>query len=61
MHTRFSAENLKGRDHSEDLRHRWEDNIRMDHEDIGVDWMHLTQDRYQLRVVLNTVMSIRLP
>jgi hypothetical protein len=31
-------------------RHRWEDNIRMDHREIGwkvVDWIHLAQDRDQ--------------
>jgi hypothetical protein len=30
------------------LRHRWEDNIKMDLKEVGwecVDWIHLTQDR----------------
>jgi hypothetical protein len=29
-------------------RHRWENNIRMDHKEIGwegVDWIHLAHDR----------------
>jgi hypothetical protein len=42
-------ENLKGRDHSEDIR-RWEDNIRMDVRGIGwedVEGMLLPQDRDQ--------------
>jgi hypothetical protein len=43
---------------------RWEDNIRMHVREIWwevVDWMHLTQDRDQLRVLVNTVMNLRVP
>jgi hypothetical protein len=44
-------------------RRRCEDNIRMDLREIwwggDVDWMHLTQDRYQWRGLLNTVMNLR--
>jgi len=46
----FWLENLKGRDHLEEVRHREEDNIRMDCKEIGwedVDWIHLAQDRDQ--------------
>jgi hypothetical protein len=38
-------------------RGRWENNIRMDVWEIwwkGVDWIHLAQDRYQLRAFMNT-------
>jgi hypothetical protein len=45
-------------------RRRWEDNIRMDLREIvweGVDWMHLAEDRDQWRVVVNTVMNLRVP
>jgi hypothetical protein len=35
MHTIFWFENLKGRDHSEDLGRRWEDNIRIDLRETG--------------------------
>jgi hypothetical protein len=45
-------------------RHRWEDNIRMDLNEIegnGVDWFHLAQDREQLRALAYTVMNIRVP
>jgi hypothetical protein len=41
--------------------HRWEDNIRMDFREIGlegVDWMHLTQDRHKWRALVKTVMSL---
>jgi hypothetical protein len=42
-------------------RRRWEDNSRMDLRKIGwegVDWIHLAQDRDQLRAVVNTVMNL---
>jgi hypothetical protein len=48
IHTIFWSENLKGRNHSEDLVVDGEINIRMDLREIGwqdVDWMHLGQDR----------------
>jgi hypothetical protein len=44
MHTIFLLENLKGRDHFEDLGIRQEDNIRMGLREIGwegVEWIHL--------------------
>jgi hypothetical protein len=37
-------------------RRRWEDDIRMDLRKIeweGVGWMHLAQDRYQWRGLIN--------
>jgi hypothetical protein len=43
---------------------RWEDNIRKDRTEIErevVDWIHLDQDRDQWRVVVNTVMNLRVP
>jgi hypothetical protein len=36
---------------------RWEDNIKMDHREIGrnhMDWIHLAQDRDKWRAVVNT-------
>jgi hypothetical protein len=42
-------------------RRRWEDNIRMDLREIRsevVDWIHLTQDRGQLRTLVNTVINL---
>jgi len=44
-----------------ELRHRWEDNIRMDLREIWfecVDWMHVAQNRDQWRALVNTVMNI---
>jgi hypothetical protein len=45
-------------------RRRWEDNIKMDLRVIiwdGVDWIYLAQDRDQWRVLVNAVMSLRVP
>jgi hypothetical protein len=44
------------------LRHRWEDQIKMDLREIGwegVEWIHLTQDRDRWRVLVNVVMNLR--
>jgi hypothetical protein len=40
------------------------DNIKMDLGEIrwgGMDWIDLTQDRDQLRALVNTVMSFQIP
>jgi hypothetical protein len=45
-------------------RRRWEDNIKTDRREIGldsVDWIHLTQDRDQWRALVNTVMNLCVP
>jgi hypothetical protein len=45
-------------------RHRWEDNIKMDLGEIGIDganWIQLAQDRVQWRDFVNTVMNLRVP
>jgi hypothetical protein len=42
----------------------WENNIRMDHREIGwggMDWIDLLQDGDQWRVLVNTVMNLRVP
>jgi hypothetical protein len=43
-------------------RHRWEDGIRMDLRESGwgsVDWIQLAQDKDWWRVLVNTVMNLR--
>ena len=43
---------------------RWEDNIKMDLEEVGrgcADWMELAQDRDRWRALVSTVMNFRLP
>jgi hypothetical protein len=45
-------------------RRRWEDNIKMDLREIGIDganWIRLAQDRFQWRAFVNTVMNLRVP
>ena len=43
-------------------RLRWEDNIKMDLQEVGRgcgDWMGLAQDRYRWRALVSTVMNFR--
>jgi hypothetical protein len=45
-------------------RCRWEDIIKLDIREIGIDkanWIHLTQDRLQWWVFVKTVMNLRIP
>jgi hypothetical protein len=45
-------------------RHRWEDNIKMDLSEMGIDganWIRVAQDRIQWRAFVNTVMNLRFP
>jgi hypothetical protein len=45
-------------------RRRWEDNIKMDLREIGIDgsnWIRLAQDRIQWRAFVNTVKNLRVP
>ena len=45
-------------------RHRWEDNIKMDLQELGrvsMDWIDLAQDRDRWRALVNAVMNLRVP
>ena len=44
-------------------RRRWEDNIKMDLQEVGGggDWMELAEDRDRLRALVNTVMNFGVP
>ena len=45
-------------------KRRWEDNIKMDLEEVGRgcgDWMELAQDRDGWRVFVSKVMKFRVP
>jgi hypothetical protein len=45
-------------------RHRWEDNIKMDLREIGIDganWIQLAEDRVQWQAFVNMVMNLQVP
>ena len=45
-------------------RSRWEDNIKMDFQEVGcggMDWIELAQDRNRWRALVNAVMNLRVP
>jgi hypothetical protein len=45
-------------------RHRWEDNIKMDLEELAcgrIDWIEVAQDRDRWRALVNAIMSLRVP
>ena len=45
-------------------RRRWEDNIRMDLEEIGIsagDWVDSTQHRIYWRALVNAALNLRVP
>jgi hypothetical protein len=54
----------EGKRQLERPRRRWEDNIKMDLRQTGIDganWIHLSQNRVQWRTFVNTVMNLRVP
>ena len=43
-------------------RHRWEDNIKMNLQEVGcggMDWIELAEDRDRWRALVNAVMNLR--
>jgi len=45
-------------------RRRWEDNIKVDLQEVGcvgMDWIELAQDRDRWRALLTTVINLRVP
>jgi len=45
-------------------RRRWEDNIKMDLQEVGGgcgDWMELAKDRDRWQVLVSAVMNLRVP
>jgi hypothetical protein len=45
-------------------RHRWEDNIKLDLGETGIDgvnWIQLAQDRVQWQTYVDTVMNLWVP
>ena len=45
-------------------RRRWEDNIKMDLQEVGcggMDWIEVAQDRDRWRALVTEVMNLRVP
>jgi len=45
-------------------RRRWEDNIKMDFQEVGygvMDWIELARDKDWWRALVNAVMNLRVP
>jgi hypothetical protein len=45
-------------------RRKWEDNIKMDLQEVGwggIDWIDMAQDRDRWRALVNAVMNLRVP
>jgi len=45
-------------------RHRWEDNIKVDIQEVGcegMDWLDLAEDRDRWRALVNVVMNLQVP
>ena len=64
FYTGFWWGNLRERDHFGRLRRRWEDNIKMDLQEVGcgdMDWIELAQGRDRWRALVNAVMNLRVP
>jgi hypothetical protein len=62
VYTGFWRGNLRERDHLEDPRSRWEDNIKMDLQEVRCGIMariELAQDRDRWRALVNAVMNFR--
>jgi hypothetical protein len=57
---RVSVGRPEGKRPLERPRHRWEDNIKMDLREIGIDGT-MAQDRVQWWAFVNTVMNLRVP
>ena len=57
-------EKPEGKKPLERPRHKWEDNIKMDLQEVrygGMDWIELAQDRDRWRALVNDVMNFLVP
>jgi hypothetical protein len=63
-YTGFWWGNLKEGDHLRDPGVRWEDNIKMDLQEVGcggMDWVDLAQDRDRWCALVTAVIILRVP
>jgi hypothetical protein len=53
----------KGRRPLRRSRLRWEDNVKMDHLEVGwgMDWIEVAEDRDRWWALVNAVMNLRVP
>jgi len=61
VYTGFCWGYLRERDHMEDLRLRWEDNIKMDLREVefwGMDWIDVAESRDIWQTLVNAVMNL---
>ena len=61
--TGFQWGNPEGKRPFGSPRPRWEDNIKMELQEVGGggDWMELAQDKDRWQALVNTVMSLQVP
>jgi hypothetical protein len=58
----MSSEQVIQHTHRNSPRRRWEDNIKMDLQEVGQgcgDWMEVAQDMDRWRALVNTIMNFR--
>jgi hypothetical protein len=58
----FLVGKLEGQRPLKRCRRRWEDNIKMDPQEVGrdcVDWIELAQDRDRWRTLVTSIMNLR--
>jgi hypothetical protein len=61
---RFVHRVLVGKPEGKRTSRRWEDNIKMDLQEVGGsygDWIELAQDRDRWRLLVSTVRNLRVP
>ena len=54
----------RGKETTWETRRRWEDNIKMDLQEVGyggMDWIELARDRDRWRALVTAVMNLRVP
>jgi hypothetical protein len=64
VYTAFWSGYLRERDHLEDTCARYEDDIKMEIEEVGwgsIDYIDYAQDTKMWRAVVNAVMNLRVP